>query len=116
MGVDDEFVRILVARGGLIRVRQAWYALPATHLDVQRACRAGGRLACVSALRFLGEEVEGDGLLHIEIAANALARRPDPESGQVRVHQPRRPSRGDRAVVAIDVARNQWEQCGRTGR
>jgi hypothetical protein len=116
MGLDDQMVRIIVSYGGLHRVRQAWYALPDTHVDVVRACQVGGRLACASALRFHGEGVADDGVLHIEVPANAVARVPDSGWANVRVHWPRHPSTGNRAVIDAEAARRQWERCGRAGR
>jgi hypothetical protein len=116
MGLDDETVRIFVAYGGLRRVRQAWYALPDTHADVVLACEIGGRLACASALRFHGEPVTDDGVLHVEMPANAVARAPESGWGSVRVHWARHPSTGNRAVVDAEAAWRQWERCGRPGR
>jgi hypothetical protein len=116
MGLDDETVRILVAHGGLLRVRQAWYALPDTHLDAVRACEIGGRLACASALRFHGEPIVDDGVLHVEMPANAPARAPVRGRTSVRVHWPRQSSTGNRAVVDAEAAWRQWERCGRAGR
>ena len=116
MGLDDKTIRIFVAHGGLLRVRQAWYALPDTHVDAVRACEIGGRLACASALRFHGVPVADDGVLHVEMPANAMARVPDCGSGSVRVHWRRYPSTGNRAVVDVDAAWRQWERCGRATR
>lgn len=116
-GLDDEMVRVLVGGGRLMRVRQAWYALPGTDSHAVRACRMGGRLACASALRFHGVAVGDDGALHVELPANGAVRWF--EGGWehvVRVHQPRRASPGDRAAIAVATARRQWERCGRTGR
>ena len=116
MGLDDQTVRILVAHGRLIRVRQAWYALPETDTDVLRACSLGGRLACASALRFHGEVVDDAGVLHVELPANAVARRPGGDWDHARLHQPRNPSSGNRAVVDLCAARRQWARCGRATR
>lgn len=116
MGLDDETVRLLVAQDRLVRVRQAWYALPDADVDAVRACGIGGRLACASALRFHGEHVDDDGVLHVELPANAVRRGLEDGGAFVRVHQPRRPSSGNRAVVDLDAARRQWERCGRAGR
>jgi hypothetical protein len=116
MGLDDQTVRIFVAYGRLLRVRQAWYALPDTHADAVRACRVGGRLACASALRFHGVAVADDGVLHVELSANAVARMPNQGWGTVRVHWTRLPSAGNRAVVDAEAARRQWERCGRATR
>ena len=116
MGLDDEALRILVAHGRLIRVRQAWYALPDTHADAIRACSIGGRVACASALSFHGEPVDDHGILHVEMPANGVVREPLGWLGSVKVHWPRRPSSGNRAVVDLEAARRQWERCGRAGR
>ena len=112
MGLDDETVRVLVARDRLVRVRQAWYALPDADADAVRACAIGGRLACASALRLHGEPVDNNGILHVEVPANGMAREPRGGWGSVKVHWTRRPSRGNRAVVDLDAARRQWERCG----
>ncbi|MGW4927568.1 hypothetical protein ACWEOH_00330 [Agromyces sp. NPDC004153] len=116
IGLDDETIRILVAHGRLIRVRQAWYALPETDADVLRACSLGGRLACASALRFHGEAVDDAGVLHVELPANAMARKLEGDWDHVRLHQPRSPSMGNRAVVDLCAAQRQWERCGRATR
>jgi hypothetical protein len=116
MGLDDEMVRIFVAYGGLLRVRQAWYALPDTHLEAVRACEIGGRLTCSSALRLHGELIADDGVLHVEMPANAVARAPERGWASVRLHWPRRPSPGNRAVVDAEAAWWQWERCVRAGR
>ncbi|GAA1056520.1 hypothetical protein GCM10009571_15930 [Agromyces luteolus] len=112
IGLDDETLRLLVGRQRLLRVRQAWYALPGTDNDAVRACRIGGRLACASALRFHGEHLRDDGVLHVELPANGSARRLDGGVERIRLHQPRRPSSGDRAAVDVMTARLQWERCG----
>jgi hypothetical protein len=122
MALDDEMVRILVAYGSLIRVRQAWYALPDTHADILRACEIGGRLACGSALRLHGEHVADDGVLHVEVPANAVIHaRLDGLAAfdaqrNVRLHWARHPSTGNRAVVDVEAAWRQWGRCVRAGR
>jgi hypothetical protein len=113
MGLDDRTVRIVVAYGKLRRVRQAWYALPDADPDVVRACQIGGRLACRNALRFHGESVADDGILHVEMPANALSREPEGGWASVRLHWPRHPSPGNRAVVDAESAWRQWARCGR---
>lgn len=113
MGLDDQTLRIVVAYGKLRRVRQAWYALPDAHTDAVRACQIGGRLACASALRFHGESVADDGMLHVEMPANASARQAEGGWAGVRLHWPRHPSPGNRAVVDAGAAWRQWARCGR---
>ena len=113
MGLDDEIVRIFVAYGKLRRVRQAWYALPDADAEAVRACEIGGRLACASALRFHGEPIGDDGVLHVEMPANAVARMPEGGWAGVKLHWPRHPSPGNRAVVVAEAAWRQWARCGR---
>ncbi|BDV30249.1 type IV toxin-antitoxin system AbiEi family antitoxin domain-containing protein [Microbacterium terricola] len=115
-GLDDMDVRIRVQYGLLVRVRRGWYALPDTPESVVAACRMGGRLACVSALRLLGEHsADGDRgddrRIHVEVPANAVVRVPPDERERVRLHWARRPSPGDRAVVDAEAARRQALTC-----
>lgn len=60
-----------VHRGRLIRVRRGHYATPATDAAVQQAVRVGGRLACVSELRFRGIWVPVDPRVHVQVAPSA---------------------------------------------
>jgi len=113
VGLDDETLRIVVAYGKLRRVRQAWFALPDAHADVVRAFQIGGRLACASALRFHGEPVADDGMLHVEMPGNAVSRTPEGGLANVRLHWTRLPSPGNRAVVDAEAAWRQWARCER---
>src|SRR5688572_4169354 len=47
-GVTDRELRAAVAAGTLLRPRAGMYLAPDAHRDVVDACRAGGRLACLS--------------------------------------------------------------------
>ena len=69
VGIDEEWIRIARNYGKLIHVRQGWWALPGTPEMLLRAWRAGGRLACVSALAFHGVSLELGDHLHIEVSA-----------------------------------------------
>ncbi len=51
LGHDDTAIRASVRSGDLIRLRRGWFATPAADPDTVAAVRAGGVLACVSALR-----------------------------------------------------------------
>ncbi|MBK4347599.1 type IV toxin-antitoxin system AbiEi family antitoxin domain-containing protein [Lacisediminihabitans changchengi] len=42
-------LRMLLDYGRLVRVRKGWYATTSTPIELVRAWRVGGRLACVSA-------------------------------------------------------------------
>ena len=50
--------------GTIIHVSRGWWANPETPRLALDARRAGGRLACVSALEMYGESA-GDGRLHV---------------------------------------------------
>lgn len=64
--------------GSLVRVRRGHYATPDMPVDVVRAVRVGGRLACVSELRFRGVWVREPALVHVHVAPNAARlRTPD---------------------------------------
>ena len=69
-GDEPEWIRISRNYGRLIHVRKGWWALPGTPAVVLAAWRAGGRLACVSALSFHGATLEIGDMLHIEVAAD----------------------------------------------
>jgi very-short-patch-repair endonuclease len=61
----------LVARGGLVRLRRGWVALPDAHGEVVRAARLGGVLSCVSVLRPLGVWTGEDARLHLQVRQHA---------------------------------------------
>jgi hypothetical protein len=54
LGATDRMLTSAVRMGHLLRVRRDHYALPDTDRHVIRAVRVGGRLACVSTLRYSG--------------------------------------------------------------
>jgi very-short-patch-repair endonuclease len=60
-----------IRRGSLIRVRRGHFATPDTDPDVVRAVEIGGRLGCVSELRFLGVWVPEVTAIHVHLAPNA---------------------------------------------
>ena len=107
IGYEDETIRISRNYGVLIHVRQGWWALPGTPEGLLRAWRAGGRLACVSALAFHGVALELGDELHIEVAAASKgALQPD-----MHVHWSTSQRNGDRRAVSVDVAERQASQC-----
>jgi hypothetical protein len=115
LGLDDHYIRICTWYRTLLRVRRGWYAQPQADPAAVEACRLGGRLACVSALKYHGQEAEDDGRLHIEVRANAVPRPETVGNDAVRVHWTRHPSPGDQAAVAVPAARRQAERCAVTG-
>jgi hypothetical protein len=78
--------------------------------EALRACQLGGKLACVSALRFHGFSLGGDGRLHVAMPRRGKLRsRIDSES--VVVHGSRAEPTGDRVAVSIQQALAQAERC-----
>lgn len=117
-GLDDVDIRMQTCSyGSLIRVRQGWYALRSTPSAVVEACRLGGRVACVSALRLhRGEPVDesADGVwLHIEVPGNSRLRIPEEERDRIRVHWARVRSAGSLGVVDVEAAQRQAARCSR---
>jgi len=110
IGMDDEWIRIARNYGAFVHVRHGWWALPGTPERLLQAWRAGGRLACVSALAFHGVSLDLGGPLHIEVAAGSKgALQPG-----TRVHWSTSQSNGDRRAVSVEVAWRQAARCRQT--
>ena len=107
VGEDTEMLRWAQGYGVLIHVRQGWWARPGTPAPLLQAWRAGGRLACVSALAFHGETLDITGPLHIEIPA----RGPGAVLPGFVVHWASDQRNGDRRAVSVEVARRQASRC-----
>ncbi len=112
IGYEDETIRISRNYGALISVRQGWWALPGTPEVLMQAWRAGGRLACVSALAYHGVALELGDQLHVEVAA---ASKGALRSG-VHVHWSSSQCNGDRRAVSVEVALKQARRCSTSGR
>jgi len=107
LGCDDTFIKLSLGYRTIVPTRRGWYATPGTPPPVLRALRAGGRLACVSALAFLhGEDVPEDDPVHVAVpyGASRLG------SGVV-AHWSRRAVAGTRLVVAYEEAEFQAATC-----
>ena len=106
-GMEEEWIRISRNYGVFVHVRQGWWALPDTPKVLLRAWRAGGRLACVSALAFHGQTLDLGEELHIEVAAGS--------KGALKpvacVHWSSSQRNGDRRAVSVDVTKRQAAQC-----
>ena len=89
----------------VIHVRRGWWALPETPVLAIAARRAGGRLACVSALEFYGE-ARSNGL---HVALDRSARHP--REPHVVSHWSRDRLPGSRLAVSMEVAREQAAKC-----
>lgn len=92
--------------GTIIRVRRGWWATPDTPEIAVEARRAGGRLACVSALEFYGE-AQPDVLLHVALDRSAKT----PDGKYVVAHWSREKLPGTRLAVSVEVAREQARSC-----
>nr|WP_274637570.1 hypothetical protein [Microbacterium bovistercoris] len=110
-GLTESLIRVFVGYGRLERVRRGRFVLRGTDARIREAWRCGGRVACITALRLHGETVHDDGLLHIEVPANAVLRIPEDVRRTLRVHWARRPSPGSAALVTPDAARRQALAC-----
>jgi very-short-patch-repair endonuclease len=82
LGLTDRTITDAVNDGWLIRLRRGRYATPTAHPDVAAAVRAGGRLACASALRVYGTWLLPDPQLHVRVARGVDATR----SPAIKVH------------------------------
>lgn len=105
-GFTEEIITAFVAHGRVIRVRQGWYATHDTPPLAVAAIRAGGRLACVSALAHHGL-VEPGGPLHISVGRSGNPR----AAAGVVVHWTRRDLAGDRVAVSAEEAWKQARVC-----
>lgn len=102
-GIRPAQLSAAVACGDVIRVRRGWYAMPDTPIDLIRAVRIGGRLACVSAAAHYGWATPEHHGVHVCVAENAArlrraptdAARAGPRSGTV-VHWGSAVAPGDR--------------------
>ena len=92
--------------GTIVHVSRGWWATPDTPELAIRARRAGGRLACVSALQLYGEPV-GDDVLHVAFERSSKG----PRHPDVVAHWSRRRLPGTRLAVSVEVAREQAERC-----
>lgn len=119
-GHHPEHVRISCNYGRIIRVRKGWYARRDAPSDAILAWRVGGRLACVSALHYLGL-LDRPAALHVAVRANASRLRAprnarsrlDALSAEVVVHWVS-DAGGDRVTVAPATALAQAAQCWAT--
>jgi hypothetical protein len=91
----------------IVPTRRGWYALPGTPRPILRALRAGGRLACVSALSWRGgRDVLDDDPVHIAVYYGASR-----IGAGVVAHWSRKDVPGTRLVVDDEVALQQAATC-----
>jgi len=109
MGVNALDLEMGLYYRRILPVRIGWYALPDVTEAVLAAVRAGGRLACVSALaHHAGTEPEHP--LHIVLSRSADHRRMDP---QMVNHWTRGLIDGTNAAVSVELAQRQADRCRR---
>lgn len=107
LGCDETFIKLCLWYRTILSTRRGWYALPGTPPAIMGALRAGGRLACISALaHHLGREPREPLHIVVPYGASRLGK-------GVVVHWSRRPIAGSRLVVDEVVARRQAEGCRR---
>jgi predicted transcriptional regulator of viral defense system len=109
IGYTKDVIEGALARRTLIRARRGWYVAGASAPEVLDAIRAGGRLACTSALAHHGFTASASAALHVEVPANASRLRLGGRTFVV--HWAARPSAGDRRAVSIASALGQASRC-----
>ena len=108
MGCWPDFIDLSVRYRRILPVRKGYYASVDLHPLILRALRAGGRLACTTALAwYQGQPVSRFEPVHVVVPRNAsgVDRR-----GAV-VHWTRRELEGTRTLVSEEVARWQARSC-----
>ena len=110
---DWEWIKMGVDYGRLIKVCKGWWALPGIAEEVLEARRAGGLLACASALEFRGLRREGSTTaLHVLVPHTASRRPATTNAGRPLVfHYSRRPLSSRGPVVSADMALEQAGHC-----
>jgi hypothetical protein len=103
--------------GTVLHIKKGLWGLPTLDARVVAAQRAGGRLACVSALAFHGIIEPGEHPLHICAPDGVLSWRPRGRTDGVVRHWSRRRLPGDRQAVDVETAWAQFALCrGVSGR
>jgi hypothetical protein len=109
--IDMDFFYIAVYYDRVLRVRKGLWARPGLDPVVLEAQRAGGRLACVSALAFHGVIASIDGPVHVSAPAGVRKWRPGRRRADAIRHWSRRVCAGDRFAVTVDEAWTQFAHC-----
>jgi hypothetical protein len=110
-GIDMDAFYIAVYYGKVLRVRKGIWARPGLDPVVLEAQRAGGRLACVSALAYHGVIADVDGPVHISAPWDVTRWRPGRHREPAVRHWSRRPLPGDRFAVTPEAAWSQFALC-----
>ncbi|HTL40080.1 MAG TPA: hypothetical protein VL294_01245 [Pseudolysinimonas sp.] len=110
-GVERWELDIDVFYGKVLRIRKGLWARPGLSELAVQAQRAGGRLACVSALAYHGVIEPVPGTLHVAAPLWAASWRPGRPNADVIRHWSRNEQRGDRMAVAPEDAWAQFALC-----
>jgi hypothetical protein len=105
-GYWQSMIQLWSMYGRIINVCRGWWATPYTLPQLIVARRAGGRLACVSALAYHGR-VEWSEPLHILLGAS----RKRPRDHTLVLHWSRRKLAGDQHAVSVEVALDHARRC-----
>jgi hypothetical protein len=110
-GVERQQLDIAVMYSRVVRVRKGLWATLDLAPAALPALRAGGRLACVSALVFLGEIEDAGFPLHLAAPLGVTSWHPRRHRGAVVRHWSRRALPGDRLAVSAETAWAQFALC-----
>ena len=105
-GYWQSLVQLYSGYGTLVDAGHGWWATRDTPTDIVAARRAGGRLACASALAHYGLGTRSD-QLHISLSRSGKR----PADPSIVVHWSRDPLPGDRRAVSVEVAHRQASRC-----
>jgi hypothetical protein len=97
--------------GTVLHIKKGLWGLPTLDPLVVSAQRAGGRLACVSALVFHGVIEPGEHMLHICAPKGVASWRPRASRLNLVRHWSRRALPGDRLTVDVGTAWAQFALC-----
>lgn len=108
-GIDRMVLDIAAMYELVLRVRKGLWAAPDIPPLVVAAQRAGGRLACVSALAYHGIIDDAESGLHICAPPGVIGWHPSRRGDRAVRHWSRSPLDGDAFAVSADLA---WAQFG----
>jgi hypothetical protein len=110
-GVERQQLDIAVMYGRVLRIKKGLWATPDFTPQALPALRAGGRLACVSALVFHGEIEDAGFDLHLAAPLGVTSWHPRRNRRDVVHHWSRQPLPGDRLAVSSATAWAQFALC-----
>jgi hypothetical protein len=110
-GVDRQQLDIAVMYRRVLRVRKGLWATLDFSPAALPALRAGGRLACVSALVFYGAIEDAGFDLHVSAPLGVTSWHPARQRRVVVRHWSRRALPGDRLAVSAETAWAQFALC-----